>query len=75
VVPPDGAAAKLIRDTNAGIVVAPDDVEGMTRSLRELHGRWQAGSLTEPPLSQAWRDRVSRRTRVEELARLLETLA
>jgi len=75
VVPPEGAAAELIRDAGAGVVVAPDDVEGMTAALRELHARWQAGSLDGTPLSEEWRDRVSRRARVEELARLLETLA
>jgi len=75
VVPPEGAAAELIRDAGAGVVVAPDDVEGMTAALRDLHGRWQAGSLEAPPLSEEWRDRVSRRARVEELAQLLEQLA
>jgi glycosyltransferase involved in cell wall biosynthesis len=73
-VPPDGAAAELLRETGAGIVVAPDDVEGITAALRDLHERWKAGSLEGAPLSQEWRDKVSRRTRVEELAQLLERL-
>jgi glycosyltransferase involved in cell wall biosynthesis len=75
VVPPDGAAAELIRDSGAGVVVAPDDVEGMTAALRDLHGRWRDGSLEATRLSDEWRTRVSRRTRVEELARLLERIA
>lgn len=75
VVPPDGAAADLIRATGAGVVVAPDDVAGMAVALRDLHGRWQAGTLDAPPLSQEWRDRVSRRTRVEEFAEVLRSLA
>ena len=75
IVPPEGAAADLIRQTGAGIVVAPDDIDGMTTALRELHARWKAGDLVGTPLSQEWRDKVSRRTRVEELAQLLETLA
>jgi glycosyltransferase involved in cell wall biosynthesis len=74
VVPPDGAAADLIQQAGAGIVVAPDDVEGMTAALRDLHARWKAGSLEGTPLSQEWRDKVSRRTRVEELAQLLERI-
>ncbi len=74
-VPPDGAAAELIRDAGAGVVVAPEDVEGIKAALRELHERWRAGTLDAPPLSEEWRRRVSRRTRVEELARLLERLA
>jgi glycosyltransferase involved in cell wall biosynthesis len=75
VVPPEGAAADLIRKTGAGVVVAPDDVEGMTAALRDLHAQWKAGSLEGAPLSEEWRDKVSRRTRVEELAQLLEGLA
>ena len=75
VVPPDGAAAALIREAGAGVVVAPDDVEGMVAALRDLHERWRAGSLDAPPLSEEWRTRVSRRARVEELARVLEGLA
>jgi glycosyltransferase involved in cell wall biosynthesis len=75
IVPPDGAAAGLIRDAGAGVVVAPDDVDGMAAALQNLHARWQAGTLEGAPLSEEWRDRVSRRARVEELARLLEGLA
>src|SRR3954471_12524395 len=74
VVPPEGAAAELIRDAGAGVVVAPDDVEGMTAALRDLHGRWQAGKLEAAPLSPEWRERLSRATRVEELADLLRSL-
>jgi glycosyltransferase involved in cell wall biosynthesis len=72
VVPPEGAAANLIREAGAGIVVGPDDVDGMTAALRELHEKWQAGTLDGAPLTDGWRRRVSRRTRSEELARLLE---
>ena len=72
VVPPEGAAAELIRETGAGVVVAPDDVDGMAAALRDLHDRWRAGTLDGAPLSDEWRRKVSRRTRSEELARLLE---
>ena len=73
-VPPDGAAAALIRDAGAGVVVAPEDVVGIKAALLELHDRWREGALAAPPLSEEWRRRVSRRTRVDELARLLERL-
>jgi glycosyltransferase involved in cell wall biosynthesis len=75
IVPPEGAAADLIRKTGAGIVVAPDDVDGMTAALRDLHARWKTGSLEGAPLSEEWRDEVSRRSRIEELAQLLERIA
>ncbi|HVU79722.1 MAG TPA: glycosyltransferase family 4 protein [Gaiellaceae bacterium] len=72
VVPPDGAAANLIREAGAGVVVAPDDVDGMAAALADLHARWRDGRLDGPPLSDEWRRKVSRRTRSEELVRVLE---
>jgi glycosyltransferase involved in cell wall biosynthesis len=75
VVPPDGAAAQLIRETGAGEVAAPEDEDAIRDALATLHARWQAGELDAPPLSEEWRDRLSRATRVEELADLLKDLA
>jgi glycosyltransferase involved in cell wall biosynthesis len=75
VVPPDGAAAQLIRDTGAGVVAAPDDVDAIREALLALHADWRAGGLNGAPLSPEWRDRLSRASRAEELAELLESLA
>jgi glycosyltransferase involved in cell wall biosynthesis len=75
VVPPDGAAAGLIRESGAGVVVAPDDVTGMVEALWALHKTWKEGDPLEATLTDEWRDRVSRRARVADLARLLEEVA
>ena len=75
VVPPDGAAAELIRETEAGVVVAPDDVEGMSAALEALHARYLDGGLAGVELSEKVRDRLSRRARVEEMAALLREIA
>jgi len=45
VVPPDGAAAKLIEETGAGVVVPSDDEDAIAAGLVELHGRWARGEL------------------------------
>ncbi len=74
-VPPDGAAAQLVRDTGAGVVVPPDDVDALREALLELHRRWRAGSLDGAPLSAEWRGRLSRGARVEELAAVLRSVA
>jgi glycosyltransferase involved in cell wall biosynthesis len=74
-VPPDGAAAQLVRDTGGGIVAAPDDVPALRDALLELHGRWREGALEGTPLSEEWRRKLSRGSRVEELADLLGSLA
>ena len=75
VVPPDGAAAGLIRETGAGVVAAPEDVDAIAAALSELHGRWREGQLNGTPLSDAWREKLSRESRVEELADLVRELA
>jgi glycosyltransferase involved in cell wall biosynthesis len=70
-VPPDGAAAKLVRETGAGIVVAPEDEKGIREALIGLHARWEAGQLGNGYLSPEQRRELSREARVEELADLL----
>ena len=73
-VPPDGAAAELIEETGAGVVAPPDDPAAIAHALRGLVDRYEAGALDGTPLSEEWRDKLSRRARVEELAELLGSL-
>jgi glycosyltransferase involved in cell wall biosynthesis len=73
-VPPDGAAAELIAQTGAGVVAPPDDPAAIADALRGLVERYEAGALDGTALSEEWRDKLSRRTRVEELAELLGSL-
>jgi glycosyltransferase involved in cell wall biosynthesis len=75
VVPPDGAAASLIRETGAGVVAPPDDVEAIREALSGLVARHRAGKLNGTPLAAADRERLSRVRRSEELADLLRSLA
>jgi len=70
-VPPDGAAAELIRETGAGAVAPPDDPVAIREALEGLHARWRGDGLPDVQLSDDWRRRLSRRTRVEEMAALL----
>jgi glycosyltransferase involved in cell wall biosynthesis len=74
-VPPEGAAAELIRETGAGVVVAPDDVDGIRTALAGLESDWREGRLNGTPLSDEWRRRLSRRTRTEEYAEFLREVA
>ena len=71
VVPPDGAAASLIEETGAGVVVAPDDVAGIRDALGRLHARHLNGGLPEVELPEDVRAGLSRQARVEEMATLL----
>ena len=74
-VPTDGAAADLIRETGAGTVVAPDDVDGLRAALENLEADYRGGRLNGTPLSPALKERLSRRTRSRELADLIRSLA
>ena len=74
-VPLDGAAAELVRETGAGLLAPPDDPAAIGAALAELHARWRDGDLPDVELTPEWRDRLSRRTRVEEMAALLEEVA
>ena len=73
-VPPDGAAAQLIRETDAGVVVAPNDVDAIRAALVDLHARFANGGLASVELAKPDEDRLSRRARVEEMASLLRSV-
>ena len=73
-VPPDGAAADLIRETGAGVVAPPDDVEAIKAALAELHERFANGGLAATDIPEETRHRLSRRARAEELAELVRSL-
>jgi hypothetical protein len=73
-VPPDGAAAELLRDMGVGPVVAPDDVAGLRDALLALHAQWRDGTLAAPRLSAEQRDRIDRHARVRELAELMRSV-
>ncbi len=72
--PLDGAAADLIRETGAGIVAPPDDVDAIRDALLELHRRFSREGLPDVRLSEKWRHELARSTRVEETAGLLRSL-
>lgn len=73
-VPPDGAAADLIRETGAGTVIAPDDMDGLRAAIEHLDAEYRGGRLNGTPLSPELRERLSRRTRSKELADLIRSL-
>jgi glycosyltransferase involved in cell wall biosynthesis len=73
-VPPDGAAAELLRESGTGVVVAPDDEDAIRSALAELESRYRAGLLDGTALPAELKERLSRRARAEELAELLRSL-
>jgi glycosyltransferase involved in cell wall biosynthesis len=73
-VPVDGAAAELIRETGSGLVVAPDDVAALRTALEQLHARFVNGGLPAVVLPEDVRHSLSRQSRVEETADLLQEI-
>ena len=74
-VPPDGAAAELIRETKAGLVVAPEDTAGLRAALEDFHARFLDGGLPSIELPDEVKLRLARQTRVEETAELAREIA
>jgi glycosyltransferase involved in cell wall biosynthesis len=71
-VPPDGEAAAIVREANAGVVVEPDDVGAIAQALSGLVKRFERGRLEPVRLSPELRSQLSREARAAELAALLQ---
>jgi glycosyltransferase involved in cell wall biosynthesis len=70
-VPPEGDAAALLRETGSAWIADPDDEAAIGAALGEAVRAWEADSLGDRRLTSEWRERLDRRTRARELAELL----
>jgi glycosyltransferase involved in cell wall biosynthesis len=73
-VPPEGDAASLLRDTGSAWIADPDDEDAIAAAIAEAVGAWEADGLGERRLTPEWRERLDRRTRARELAELLASV-
>jgi glycosyltransferase involved in cell wall biosynthesis len=73
-VPKDGTAASIVRETRMGIVVPPDDAAAIEAALAELVRQWRSNPHAGPELSEEWKERLSRTARARELHALLAEL-
>ncbi len=48
-VPKDGVAVDLIRKTNTGVVVEPDDVDGIKKAILDSYNKWKNNDLKIEP--------------------------
>lgn len=71
-VPTNGAAAELVRDAKAGVVVPPEDGEAIRAALTELVERWRRGELPDTELPPEIVERIDRQARVREMGELIE---
>ncbi|MDP9258840.1 MAG: glycosyltransferase, partial [Actinomycetota bacterium] len=73
-VPPEGDAATLLRDTGSAWIADPDDESAIGAALAEAVVAWEGDRLGERRLTLEWRERLDRRTRARELAELLQSV-
>jgi glycosyltransferase involved in cell wall biosynthesis len=74
-VPPQGAAADLVRAAGAGLVAAPDDSEAIRSALEELVERWRKNKLGDVELPPKLVGKIDRKERMREVAELIEQIA
>lgn len=70
---PEGAAADLVHEAKAGIVVGPDDVNAIRDAILTLHRQWREGVLVRPSNREfiaacTWRARTAQLTAVLQAA-------
>jgi glycosyltransferase involved in cell wall biosynthesis len=70
---PDGVAKTTIEDSGAGIVVEPDDVQGIATAIKTLYRKHESGSLVGP--AQDYVEKFNRKRLTADLARTFELLA
>lgn len=69
----DGAAKDILAETQAGLAVAPTDIEGIALALKSLYQRWQAGASDEEA-NQAQLEKYSRKNLTGILAATFDEL-
>ena len=74
-VPPDGEAAAIVRQTNAGVVVDPRDVQGIAVALSEMVDRFEHQRLDDVLLAPLLVDQLSRAARAAEFHALVTHIA
>ena len=63
--PPDGDAAHIIREAEAGPIVDFEDLEGLKNAVRALYDTWKKGQDLRPPASVG---KYSRKALCEDIA-------
>ena len=70
-VPPDGAAADLLRSAGHDWIADPDDVDAITATVERLVDAWIGNRLPDVVIPPELRARLDRRARAEEMAAVL----
>lgn len=66
---PEGVAANIIRQANVGVIMNPEDKEGIKQAVGEMHRKWASGNLQIAPNKE-----VIEQYDVSKLARRFATI-
>lgn len=67
----NGVAADLIQETNTGVIVDPDDVDGIKKAILDLYQKWENNSLKIKPNWEAIK-KYDRRNLTKKLASIFD---
>lgn len=70
-VPPDGVAAELIRQTNSGLVIEPEDIQAIRQGILHFYALWEQGSLL-PAVNWDIVQQFERSRLTQQLAQILD---
>lgn len=73
IVHPEGEAAKLIQQTNCGLVVDPEEISAIVAALKAFYQQWRTGGIKFLP-NKAVVEQYSRKVQVRQLAQLMNTI-
>ena len=73
ILPEDGAAAGLVRESRIGIVSHTDNIEAIKKNIKEYYDKWIVGNLDFEP-DRSVIERFERAELTKELARVFDTV-
>jgi hypothetical protein len=71
IVPPDGAAAEILKQSGTGLLCDSSDIESVKSRLAQIYIDWEKGALAVTP-DQDYINKFNRRALTGELASLFE---
>jgi glycosyltransferase involved in cell wall biosynthesis len=69
-----GAAADLVQEAQAGVVIDPEDIPAIANQVATLYQKWAAGNLNKVQPDQNVVDRYDRRALTRQLADILDEI-
>lgn len=73
IIPPDGAAAEILKKSGTGLIADSSDINEVKHLLLEVYNKWEAGALTVSP-NKDYIESFNRRNQSQKLALLFDEI-